>query len=135
MTKDPPHTRGFAVMSSLDRRRFLSRTAAGVGALAAGLSADRAPDRKDQPPFDEDFPEPDKSYIGPNVVLVRFGGGVRRAETVREPEKTWCPFIYHELARKHGVLFNNVDIASAPGVVTSHGQGTLYLLTGEYRHY
>jgi hypothetical protein len=118
----------------LDRRRFLTRTAAGVGALAAGLSADRAPEGKAPAPED-DFPEPDRSYVGPNVILVRFGGGVRRAETVREPEKTWCPFIYHELAGKRGVLFNNVDIASAPGVVTSHGQGTLYLLTGQYRHY
>src|SRR5438067_2446533 len=104
--------------ASFDRRRFLGRTAVGVGALAAGLSAER---RSEKSPEDEDdFPEPNQSYVGPNVILVRFGGGVRRAETVREPEKTWCPFIYHELGRKHGILFNNIDIASDPGVVTSH---------------
>jgi hypothetical protein len=119
--------------ASFDRRRFLGRTAVGLGALAAGLSAEKRPVKSEEE--DEDFPEPDRSYVGPNVILVRFGGGVRRAETVREPEKTWCPFIYHELARKQGVLFSNVEISSAPGIVTSHGQGTLYLLTGEYRHY
>ncbi len=32
-------------------------------------------------------------------------------------------------------MFNAVDIASDPGIVTSHGQGTLYLLTGQYGHY
>src|SRR5262249_59190476 len=71
----------------------------------------------------------------PTTVLVRFGGGVRRRETVEFPDRTYCPFITHELGGKHGVLFNNVEIASAPGIDTSHGQGTLYILTGEYRHY
>jgi hypothetical protein len=54
---------------------------------------------------------------------------------VRYPEHTCCPFLLHELAGKHGVLFNNVEMASAPGVVTSHREGTLYLLTGEYGRY
>ncbi len=69
------------------------------------------------------------------MILVRFGGGVRRRETILEPEKTYCPFIYHELYRNKGILFNNMEIESAPGVETSHGQGTLYLLTGQYDHY
>src|SRR5262249_1246101 len=30
---------------------------------------------------------------------------------------------------------NNVEIQNKPGVETSHGQGTLFLLTGQYRHY
>jgi hypothetical protein len=54
---------------------------------------------------------------------------------VQFPERTWCPFIRNELAGKHGVLFANVEIASGPRVVTSHSQGTLYLLTGEYGQY
>jgi hypothetical protein len=33
------------------------------------------------------------------------------------------------------MLFSNVDIANSPGIDTSHGQGTLYLLTGRYDHY
>jgi hypothetical protein len=78
-------------------------------------------------------PRPD--YTGPNVILVRFGGGVRRLETILEPENTYCPFIYHELARRQGILFNNMEITSEPGINTSHAEGTLYLLTGQYRHY
>jgi hypothetical protein len=69
------------------------------------------------------------------VILVRFGGGVRRQETIDWPEKTSCPFIYHELVEKQGILFKDVDIASTPGIDTSHGQGTLYLLTGRFDHY
>ncbi len=30
------------------------------------------------------------TYRGPNVILVRFGGGVRRAETINEAA-TWAP--------------------------------------------
>src|SRR5207302_4534039 len=30
---------------------------------------------------------------------------------------------------------SDVDIASTPGIDTSHGQGTLYLLTGRFDHY
>jgi hypothetical protein len=123
-----------------DRRRFLSSALTGAGALAAGLTGCDERDARPPVPAAEPFepgelPPPDKSYVGPNVVLVRFGGGVRRAETIREPEKTYCPFIYHELAGRHGTLFDNVEIESAPGVVTSHGEGTLYLLTGQYRAY
>ena len=79
--------------------------------------------------------EPSKSYKGANLILIRFGGGVRRAETIREPHKTYCPFLIHEMAGKHGVLLPKVEIASDPGVETSHGQGTLYILTGRYDKY
>jgi hypothetical protein len=121
-----------------DRRRFLSGALAGAGALA--LSGCVEHKGKPAVPRAEAFepaalPPPDRSYVGPNVVVVRFGGGVRRAETVREPEKTFCPFIYHELAGRHGVLFKDVEIESAEGVITSHSEGTLYLLTGQYRAY
>ena len=47
----------------MDRRSFTL----GMAGLAAGLTAPL-------PAFAQD-----KSYRGPNVVLVRFGGGVRRA--------------------------------------------------------
>ena len=134
----------------MDRRRFLYQTAAGVGALSAGLAISGAESREparrlvaaslsghELPmpvgPLDP-YPE-DK----PNVILVRFGGGVRRRETVQFRDKTYCPFILHELAEKRGVLYSNVEIAQldpeGAQVVTSHGQGTLYILTGQYRHY
>jgi hypothetical protein len=123
----------------IDRRRFLRQATAGLGTLAAASPLGNAED----PPLGEDPPaHPDpalppgrRPYAGPNVILVRFGGGVRRRETILDPERTYCPFIYHELYRRQGVLYPNVEIESAPGVVTSHGQGTLYLLTGRYDEY
>jgi hypothetical protein len=122
---------------SIDRRRFLTHTATGAAALAAGFSAgcdDRA-DHAGNAGIEEAGAPPDKPYTGPRVVLVRFGGGVRRRETIASAEQTYCPFIYHELIGKHGTLFKNLEIENGPGIVTSHGQGTLYLLTGKYAHY
>jgi hypothetical protein len=128
----------------LDRRRFL-QTSAGLGAAAAGLSlsadAPHAPPDDnapwpaipdDDPNFRPLLPYPDSK---PNVILIRFGGGVRRLETILDAERTYCPFIYHELYKKQGVLFPNVEIDSSPGIDTSHGQGTLYILTGRFAHY
>lgn len=120
----------------LDRRQFLGLTA--VTALSAGCQEKKYTTSIDdfKPKNVEDRPlvGPPAPYRGPNVILVRFGGGVRRRETIAYPDQTWCPFILHTLGGK-GVIFNNVEIANAPGVETSHGQGTLYLLTGQYDHY
>lgn len=69
-------------------------------------------------------------YQGPNVILIRFGGGVRRRETV-DPQHTYAPYFCHDLIPK-GVLFKNMEIDSLEGVETSHGQGTLYLISGKY---
>jgi hypothetical protein len=123
--------------SPIDRRRFLKQTTA-LGLTAAGLSLSF--DRSAGPmprPAPQEVPRPGgrRSYRGPNVILIRFGGGVRRLETILDPQKTFCPFVYHELFRNKGVLFDNVEIESNPGIVTSHGQGTLYLLTGRYDRY
>jgi hypothetical protein len=127
----------------VDRRRFLWQ-AAGLGLTAAGTSfgfqnREAAPGEAAPARAAEEVAEPPRRdappYRGPNVILVRFGGGVRRLETILDPERTYCPFIYHELFRNQGILFNNAEIDSAPGIVTSHGQGTLYLLTGKYDHY
>src|SRR5262249_4894652 len=125
---------------SIDRRHFLGRAAAaGIGALSLGssLGSGEEQDGGQPPPRNPDPPLPAnrRSYTGPNVILVRFGGGVRRRETILDDAHTYCPFIYHELYRNQGVLYNNVEIESGPGVVTSHGQGTLYLLTGKYAEY
>jgi hypothetical protein len=127
----------------LDRRRFMYQAAAGLGALTVGLSAgcDEKPEgavsaaKPAQPKAIDEEPVVRRDYQGPNVILVRFGGGVRRLETILSPENTYCPFVYHELYKKRGVLFSNVEIEAKQGIDTSHGQGTLYLLTGQYRHY
>jgi hypothetical protein len=127
----------------LGRRSFLCQ-AAGLGLGAAGVPLafqhrEAAPDGVcPAPPAGrpDAVPRPDAPpYRGPNVILIRFGGGVRRLETILDPARTYCPFIYHELFCRQGILFNNVEIDSAPGIETSHGQGTLYLLTGKYDHY
>ena len=74
-----------------------------------------------------------KSYQGPNVILVRFGGGVRRRETVDEDE-TFAPYLRHVLALR-GVFIQDMRIAQLDGVNTSHAEGTLNLLTGRYLAY
>lgn len=74
-----------------------------------------------------------QAYRGPNVILVRFGGGVRRRETIDETH-TYAPNLRHILS-KRGVLVPDVTIAQLDGVDTSHAEGTLNLLTGRYLGY
>ena len=108
------------------RRDFLVGAALGAAELAAasaGISRCLA----------ADLPSPSgirPPYRGPAVIIIRFGGGVRRRETIEE-QTTYSPFFCHELTRR-GTLFRNTEIASLEGVETSHGQGTLSLLTGKY---
>ena len=103
----------------LDRRTFLQGAAAAGAALSLPAGRARGESRPD--------------YAGPNVVIVRFGGGVRRRE-VLDPEKTYAPYFLHTLVPR-GVLFPQMEIGSFNGIETSHGQGTLYLLTGKYHKY
>lgn len=108
----------------LDRREFLQRVALGVGAVTLGggvlnAAAESVVTRG--------------AYRGPNLILVRFGGGVRRRETI-DPAHTYAPFFRHELA-KRGTLYTNMEIVSQPGIQTSHGEGTLNILTGKFDTY
>lgn len=75
-----------------------------------------------------------KPYAGPNVVLIRFGGGVRRQETIADPTNTYAPYTRRVLA-KRGVLIPNMMIDQINGGNTSHAEGTLNLLTGRYNAY
>ncbi|MGI9352968.1 MAG: hypothetical protein ACR2O3_15505 [Rhizobiaceae bacterium] len=74
-----------------------------------------------------------RRYEGPNVILIRFGGGVRRTETI-DPQNTYAPFLRHVLANR-GILVPNVTISQLNGVDTSHAEGTLNILTGRYLAY
>jgi hypothetical protein len=104
----------------MDRRQF---TLGSLG-LAAGLSSSlAAPSALAQTP----------GYRGPNVVLVRFGGGVRRAETIDEAA-TYAPYLRHTLAPR-GTFIPDLRIDRLEGVNTSHAEGTLNLLTGRYLAY
>ena len=103
----------------ISRRQF---NAALAGSITGGALASILPDAAQA-----------ASYRGPNVILVRFGGGVRRAETI-EAKTSFAPFLVNVLA-KRGVLIPNVTIAELKGVDTSHAEGTLNLLTGRYKSY
>lgn len=107
---------------NLPRRAFLKSAAFGAGAIAFAPQLSQAAENSKR-----------ASYRGPNIVIVRFGGGVRRRETI-DPQHTYSPFLCHELT-KRGILFKNMEIDSLEGVETSHGQGTLYILTGRYDKY
>lgn len=72
-------------------------------------------------------------YRGPRVILIRFGGGVRRRETI-EVDQTYAPYLRHVLAPQ-GTLFPSMELDQIKGVTTSHGEGTLYLLTGKYNSF
>ncbi|MEO0911639.1 MAG: hypothetical protein AAFY59_01405 [Pseudomonadota bacterium] len=72
-------------------------------------------------------------YRGPNVILIRFGGGVRRLETI-DPQGTYAPTLLHSLAPR-GVLIPDLRIDQQEGGDTSHAEGTLNILTGRYKGY
>ena len=99
----------------MDRRSFNAGLAAALAGTAIPAAAGAAP------------------YRGPNVVLVRFGGGVRRAETIDEAT-TWAPYLRHVLAPR-GLFVPDLRIEQLDGVNTSHAEGTLNLLTGRYLAY
>ena len=103
----------------VSRRRFLHGATLTAGAIAGAL-----------PIIGSD---PKQSYNGPNIVIIRFGGGVRRRETIN-PDHTYSPYLCHELT-KRGILFPRMEISSLEGIETSHGQGTLYILTGKYEKF
>jgi hypothetical protein len=100
----------------MDRRSFTLGSLGLAASLAAGPALAQTP-----------------GYRGPNVILVRFGGGVRRAETIDEAT-TWAPYLRHVLAPR-GTFIPDLRIDKLEGVNTSHAEGTLNLLTGRYLAY
>lgn len=72
-------------------------------------------------------------YKGPNVVIIRFGGGVRRRETI-DPVHTYAPFTQKVLG-KLGTTFTNMYYDQEGHSEVGHGQGTLNILTGRYSNY
>lgn len=106
--------------SDLSRRKFLR------GSLGAGLAGLAAPCSGEAPIIRP-------AYGGPNVIIVRFGGGVRRRETI-DTRHTHAPYLCKELSRR-GTFFPNMVIDPVAGSETSHGQGTLNILTGKYDKY
>jgi len=110
--------------SNLHRREIL-KAGLYVGATTALTGSSWA----DEP----DSAAPARPYNGPNIVIVRFGGGARRRETI-DPDHTYSPFLCREFSAR-GTLFPLMEIAEEEGVETGHGQGTLNILTGKYDNY
>lgn len=114
---------------TIRRRQFLKSTVAAASGMAGlgsfGLQSTLANESQTA--------ESNTEYRGPNVIIVRFGGGVRRRETIAA-ETTYSPYFLHQLCQQ-GTLFPKMEISSEPGVETSHGQGTLNILTGIYDEY
>jgi hypothetical protein len=110
---------------TLNRRELLRAglLAGAAGAVPGPLVADACGAVADSRP----------AYTGPNVVIIRFGGGARRRETI-DPSHTYSPFLCHEFT-KRGTLFRAMEIAADKGIETGHGQGTLNILTGKYDRY
>lgn len=74
-----------------------------------------------------------KRYKGPNVIIIRYGGGVRRRETI-DPEHSFSPFMLNRLI-PNGILYRNMSIAELPNNETDHAQGTVNIMTGRYFGY
>lgn len=121
----------------MNRRDFVLGTLSGAaGAWSVTTQPQVRSEEIERPPS---TPLP---YDGPNVVIVRFGGGVRRQETIASDE-TYSPFLKKVLAPQ-GVLFPRMEIAKwvdlgadrgRAELNTSHGEGTLNILTGRYGVY
>ena len=118
-----PPVASISAVSPVRRRQFLKSAAAGLGGFGLPLPAPGEPEGSAELP----------AYGGPKVILIRFGGGVRRRETI-EPAHTYAPYLLHELCPR-GTLFPQMEIAPLPYVQTSHGPGTLNILTGVYDRY
>lgn len=111
----------------LRRRSFLKGVMAGAGMLATGPAMSFAETLAGQ----NATPQP--AYRGPNVILIRYGGGARRRESI-DSAHTYSPFLAKDLVRR-GTLFKNMEIAQIEGLNTSHGEGTLNIVTGKYDKY
>jgi len=114
--------------SMLDRRDFLGRSISGC-AVASGFGFGALPCVSSL----EAGGLVTQEYRGPNVVLIRFGGGARRRESIDRQGHCYSPYLLNELVPR-GVLLNNMLIDTAAGG-TGHGQGTLNILTGKYDKY
>ena len=131
----PGEHRGRGEAGEVGRRDFLRKVATGMAGVGWGgglleAGSVRGQEVRDREPRVE-APEGDPPKR--RVIVIRFGGGVRRRESI-VPEHTWAPYLCRELTRR-GTLFPRMVIDSMEGLNTSHGEGTLNLLTGRYDRY
>lgn len=110
----------FPPLNQVSRRQFIYSSLIGATSLAFSPQALASTDKR-------------PTYNGPKVIIIRFGGGVRRRETIN-PDYTYAPFLRHVLTKK-GTLFSKMVLDDLKEISTSHGQGTLYILTGKYNSF
>jgi|ERR1043166_7455899 hypothetical protein len=113
--------------SLIPRRTFLQGALAGTALLAGGGAAMAAAG------IVGDSDARKTPFRGPNLIVIRFGGGARRRESI-ESATTYSPYLCRELIRR-GTLYRNMEIAQIKGLQTSHGEGTLNIVTGHYDTY
>lgn len=116
--------------SGMDRRRFLKAGLVGVGAGVISRHPWISESRAEGESSSEKKPG---DYQGPNIVLIRFGGGVRRREST-DLIHTYAPFTRKVLALE-GTLYPEMYYDEGGSSEVGHGQGTLNLLTGKYGQY
>jgi hypothetical protein len=105
---------------AVPRRNFLKDVATGAAGLALTAPSAFGAEAK-------------RDYGGPNFVIIRFGGGVRRQETIDPRAQSYAPYFLHKLT-KRGTFFPRMEL-SCNSCNTSHGEGTLYILTGKYEKF
>jgi len=114
-----PHS---SIPLTIPRRRFIKGITAGAAGLAVSSPLAFAAETSAK-----------RDYRGPNFVIIRFGGGVRRRETIDPRAQTYAPYFLHKLTQR-GTFFPRMEI-SCDSCNTSHGEGTLYILTGKYEKF
>ena len=72
-----------------------------------------------------------EEYAFPNIIFIRFGGGVRRKETINS-NFTYAPF-FNKVLMPQGTLFSNMTIREGKDIETGHEHGTLRILNGNYQ--
>ena len=118
----------------MNRRELLKGlTATTVGSVLVGRAFSRpSPPRPERGPASiidvEARPLP-WNGAPRNVVVVRFGGGVRREETIGDGGRLLSPWL-HEALIPNGTLYPDLFIPWGAG--TGHMEGTIYLTTGTF---
>jgi hypothetical protein len=120
-------------MKKLNRRTFIHGSLGLGAATVAGSAALSSFGQETEDVAPVLPPVERKNYRGPNVIIIRFGGGVRRKESIEEAT-TYSPFLLHDLVPK-GTFFPKMEIDQIEDLATSHGEGTLNIITGKYDRY
>lgn len=117
---------GWLGLEGISRRGFLK----GLGALGWSLAAGTGGPLWGKEPVPLESRADLPGAKDPKVVLVQYGGCVRRRETIaslQSPHTTLSPFLFHRLMPEGTVLE-----AMRNDELTGHASGSFYLFSGAY---